>query len=433
MTVDTLGRRVPPRCSIADLQTAQCRGRSPYSERPGGRGSRRAGGTCRLWLPLRLSRSFALPCGGSRYDQGLPATEVAALRWSDQFTKNGTARSCGQANCGGVAGRPRWRPARAIKRGGCHAEMKTPKLLRFLSISLWGHLTIDYNQSQFFDMINKPRAPTREIPVAAPDACPRAKTTIYVALTPLQPENRTRWYYRHRCLSAELGRFISRDPIGYRAGKLSLSEYCSSTPIQAVDPVGLEWYGPVCEPKLRGGKKVEYETEKSRVCGFGDELPVDRSYLFTVWLDALDGHYRVTPSDDGVDVDVEGWGVWWRGVFAWSIKHLEKKYKIGVSCRANSQKSRRCSDACCEIVVNANTPEKTQTDGVLSIVAASGYSKTSCSSATIAVAVGYSFGGSPVVNLGLEKGGVGGSISFPGARWSHGTTAVFEFECVSRE
>ncbi len=58
-------------------------------------------------------------------------------------------------------------------------------------------------------MINKPRAPTRETPVAAPDACPRAKTTIYVALTRMQPGNRTRWYYRHRMLSAELGRPIS--------------------------------------------------------------------------------------------------------------------------------------------------------------------------------------------------------------------------------
>ncbi len=71
------------------------------------------------------------------------ATEVVALRWSDRFTRNGPARSCGQANCGGVARRLRWLPARAVKRGGRHAETKTPKLLRFLATSLGSCLTIE--------------------------------------------------------------------------------------------------------------------------------------------------------------------------------------------------------------------------------------------------------------------------------------------------
>ncbi len=87
-------------------------------------------------------------------------------------------------------------------------------------------------------MINKPRAPTREIPVAAPDACPCAKTTIYVALTRMQPGNRTRWYYRHRCLSAQLGRFLSRDPIGYEGSERDLYHYSQSSPLRYVDPNG---------------------------------------------------------------------------------------------------------------------------------------------------------------------------------------------------
>ncbi len=51
------------------------------------------------------------------------------------------------------------------------------------------------------------------------------------------------YYYRHRCLSAQLGRFLSRDPIGYEAG-VSLVEYVWDAPTYRSDPVGLQVFGP---------------------------------------------------------------------------------------------------------------------------------------------------------------------------------------------
>ncbi len=45
-------------------------------------------------------------------------------------------------------------------------------------------------------------------------------------------------YYWHRCLSAQLGRFLSRDPIGYRAG-VHLYAYVENAPVTRSDPTGL--------------------------------------------------------------------------------------------------------------------------------------------------------------------------------------------------
>ncbi len=46
----------------------------------------RAGEKCRFWLTLRLSRSFALPCRGPRYDQGPEyGTRSPMARQSERF------------------------------------------------------------------------------------------------------------------------------------------------------------------------------------------------------------------------------------------------------------------------------------------------------------------------------------------------------------
>jgi RHS repeat-associated protein len=49
-------------------------------------------------------------------------------------------------------------------------------------------------------------------------------------------------YYKNRYHSTALGRFVSRDPIGYNAGSLGLYEYVGSRSTYAVDPFGLSKY-----------------------------------------------------------------------------------------------------------------------------------------------------------------------------------------------
>ena len=47
------------------------------------------------------------------------------------------------------------------------------------------------------------------------------------------------YYYRARYYDAKLGRFLSRDPVGYTAG-LNLYAYVDNNPLSFVDPLGLE-------------------------------------------------------------------------------------------------------------------------------------------------------------------------------------------------
>lgn len=50
------------------------------------------------------------------------------------------------------------------------------------------------------------------------------------------------YYYRARYCSPELGRFISRDPMGYWAGDMNLCRYVGNSPANRTDPLGL---GPI--------------------------------------------------------------------------------------------------------------------------------------------------------------------------------------------
>ncbi len=50
------------------------------------------------------------------------------------------------------------------------------------------------------------------------------------------------YYYRHRTYAAQLGRFCSRDPVGYAGGNF-LYSYCSDSPLRHKDPSGLS---PAC-------------------------------------------------------------------------------------------------------------------------------------------------------------------------------------------
>jgi RHS repeat-associated protein len=46
-------------------------------------------------------------------------------------------------------------------------------------------------------------------------------------------------YYRHRTCHAQLGRFCSRDPIGYKTGA-NLLQYVGGSPVDLADPLGLQ-------------------------------------------------------------------------------------------------------------------------------------------------------------------------------------------------
>ncbi|WP_372716173.1 RHS repeat domain-containing protein [Novipirellula sp.] len=61
------------------------------------------------------------------------------------------------------------------------------------------------------------------------------------------------YYFRNRWYDPQLGRFSSRDPIGYEGSMWSLYEYVMSGPLIAMDPLGLQrGVGPV-RPGIRPG------------------------------------------------------------------------------------------------------------------------------------------------------------------------------------
>jgi len=54
------------------------------------------------------------------------------------------------------------------------------------------------------------------------------------------------YYYRARYYDCGLGRFLSRDPIGFDGSQFNLYEYCDSRPVQMVDPSGEQPVGQNC-------------------------------------------------------------------------------------------------------------------------------------------------------------------------------------------
>ncbi|MDZ7618331.1 MAG: RHS repeat-associated core domain-containing protein, partial [Patescibacteria group bacterium] len=60
------------------------------------------------------------------------------------------------------------------------------------------------------------------------------------------------YYYRARMYDAELGRFVSRDPIGYRGG-INLCEYVGSSSLMRTDPAGLRVLCECASAQYPGG------------------------------------------------------------------------------------------------------------------------------------------------------------------------------------
>jgi RHS repeat-associated protein len=79
--------------------------------------------------------------------------------------------------------------------------------------------------------------------------------------------NRNRWYHQ------QLGRLLSRDPIGYEGGSLNLYEYVDSGPINYDDPFGFQTYTPV-EP-APGSESPPITADPGIWSVPGDPLPFD--------------------------------------------------------------------------------------------------------------------------------------------------------------
>lgn len=117
------------------------------------------------------------------------------------------------------------------------------------------------------------------------------------------------YHYRARMFDASLGRFCSRDPIGYEGSKWSLFEYVSSNPIIAIDPLGLtegDLQRPGTRPKdappgtLPIDKDPRTKERVHEIKGrLGDEGVGPKSYVGVT----PDGHLIVTDSD-GKAVDL---------------------------------------------------------------------------------------------------------------------------------
>jgi len=105
-------------------------------------------------------------------------------------------------------------------------------------------------------------------------------------------------YYRARYYDANAGRFISEDPIGFRAG-VDFYEYLFNNPIRFADPLGLEplehnpGYAPFGTPCPECEKKVWIDLQKEMgitkpvcfmscmVIGFADDVAVGAGALLS--------------------------------------------------------------------------------------------------------------------------------------------------------
>ena len=73
------------------------------------------------------------------------------------------------------------------------------------------------------------------------------------------------YYYRNRYYHAEMGRFVSRDPVGYVGSRANLYEYVNSRPVVLTDPTGkaaIQTYIDACQ--------AEYEDCVERCAPFHD-------------------------------------------------------------------------------------------------------------------------------------------------------------------
>ncbi len=80
------------------------------------------------------------------------------------------------------------------------------------------------------------------------------------------------YYYRARYYDADVGRFVSEDPIRFAGGDVNFYAYVGNNPVNMIDPFGLDRYAPCegynCALKWICKKYVDYGCggEKEIIC-----------------------------------------------------------------------------------------------------------------------------------------------------------------------
>ncbi|MDZ7620794.1 MAG: RHS repeat-associated core domain-containing protein [Patescibacteria group bacterium] len=151
------------------------------------------------------------------------------------------------------------------------------------------------------------------------------------------------YYYRARYYHAELGQFISRDPIGYDAGDVNLYRYVRNGVLNSVDPDGTDrWvvhaYGHyfLAVEVWKDGQVVGYERLDYNACGFSvrwhpgqyDDLKPGAPFS---------GETVIERAESNADQDAELLEMWEKTRDAKACHPLEPKpylllYACGVNC-----------------------------------------------------------------------------------------------------
>ncbi|AQT67438.1 Cell wall-associated polypeptide CWBP200 [Anaerohalosphaera lusitana] len=114
-------------------------------------------------------------------------------------------------------------------------------------------------------------------------------------------------YYRHRYYDPQMGRFLTRDPLGYYLDGLNLFEYTKSLPLNRLDPSGLFYMVPPHVPKPSPEELCDdwIEDESDDMNWINDiphcptNLPCDGSNPDSdIWEDPKDADQKYHPGAD---------------------------------------------------------------------------------------------------------------------------------------
>ena len=160
-------------------------------------------------------------------------------------------------------------------------------------------------------------------------------------------------HYRNRYYSTELGRFVSRDPIGYKGSKWNVYEYVGSKPLVSVDSKGLK---KVCKINLFAMHDFEaerllerFDWEKVPQCNFLGIV----SCRNTILNDKIPENHRIVPAIPGTDETI-----WWENAH----NHIEAALRRAQTMAGQLCGRARYNGCCCdEVRINVKCTEDVKT------------------------------------------------------------------------